>query len=262
VAHDPDDPRILGDLHGRVRAARSILTDDRAQLRDDLDMMMVFARVTPPGTSIFPNRLLWAILRAVDDDDHGKAARDELTADAALDWWPTYHAVVALLDAIALGRAGRTEEATARVAGVWDRVHGWALAQGSGDYAFVLAAEAAVEDGWGEPVVWLRGAEAYFAEQGHVLVARRCRRLLAGAGAAVPRRRGITAVPPDLRAIGVTGREVEVLDLVVEGLSNRQIADRLFLSTKTVERHVSSLFDRTGVRSRQALAAWLRARRA
>jgi DNA-binding NarL/FixJ family response regulator len=71
----------------------------------------------------------------------------------------------------------------------------------------------------------------------------------------VPRRRGSTEVPPALRAVGVTGREVDVLRLVVAGRSNKEIAAALVLSPKTVERHLSSLFNRLGVRDRRALAA-------
>jgi DNA-binding NarL/FixJ family response regulator len=51
----------------------------------------------------------------------------------------------------------------------------------------------------------------------------------------------------------VTGREAEVLELVADGLTNREVAARLYLSPKTVDRHVSSLFDRTGRRSRAEL---------
>ena len=61
-------------------------------------------------------------------------------------------------------------------------------------------------------------------------------------------------MPPSLRALGVTSRELDVLQLVVQGASTRDIADRLFLSPKTVERHLSNLFDRTGVRNRHDLA--------
>ena len=62
-------------------------------------------------------------------------------------------------------------------------------------------------------------------------------------------------MPVSLRALGVTSRELDVLRLVVAGRSTKEIAAELYLSPKTVERHLSSLFDRTGVRSRQALAA-------
>jgi DNA-binding NarL/FixJ family response regulator len=51
---------------------------------------------------------------------------------------------------------------------------------------------------------------------------------------------------------------MDVLNLIAEGLSNREIAERLFLSPKTVERHLTSLFDRTGIRNRGDLGAFVR----
>lgn len=55
---------------------------------------------------------------------------------------------------------------------------------------------------------------------------------------------------------GLTPREVEVLRLVASGRSNPQIAEALFLSSKTVQRHVSNIFAKTGVSSRTAAAAY------
>jgi ATP/maltotriose-dependent transcriptional regulator MalT len=53
----------------------------------------------------------------------------------------------------------------------------------------------------------------------------------------------------------LTSREREVLDLLVEGLSNQQIAGRLFLSKRTVEHHVGSIYTKLGVSTRaEALA--------
>ena len=49
---------------------------------------------------------------------------------------------------------------------------------------------------------------------------------------------------------GLTPREVEVLCLVAEGLSNREIADRLYLSVRTVERHISNIYNKIGSASR------------
>ena len=48
----------------------------------------------------------------------------------------------------------------------------------------------------------------------------------------------------------LTSREQQVLELVAEGLSNGQIADRLFISRKTVSVHVSAILRKTGAASR------------
>jgi DNA-binding CsgD family transcriptional regulator len=55
-------------------------------------------------------------------------------------------------------------------------------------------------------------------------------------------------------AISLSVREREVYDLVCEGLSNAEIAERLFISTSTVKVHVHHVFDKLGIRSRTALA--------
>jgi DNA-binding NarL/FixJ family response regulator len=53
---------------------------------------------------------------------------------------------------------------------------------------------------------------------------------------------------------GLTEREAEVLALVAAGNTNRQIAEGLFLSQKTVARHLSNIFTKIGVNSRTAAA--------
>jgi ATP/maltotriose-dependent transcriptional regulator MalT len=55
---------------------------------------------------------------------------------------------------------------------------------------------------------------------------------------------------------GLSPREREVLDLVAGGLTNREIADQLFLSEKTVARHLSNIFAKLGVSSRAAATAF------
>ena len=65
--------------------------------------------------------------------------------------------------------------------------------------------------------------------------------------------RGDSSVPPTLRAMGVTSREMDVLKVLVEGSSNDQIAARLHLSRRTVEGHVTSLLAKTMAESRGQL---------
>ena len=51
-------------------------------------------------------------------------------------------------------------------------------------------------------------------------------------------------------------REVQVLRLLATGKTNRAIAEELFISEKTVARHVSNIFDKLGVSSRTGATAW------
>jgi DNA-binding CsgD family transcriptional regulator len=70
-------------------------------------------------------------------------------------------------------------------------------------------------------------------------------------GERVPR-----GIRPSTRAnpAGLTSREIEVLQLVVDGLTNAEIAAKLFVSDKTVEHHVSRLLLKLGVASRREAA--------
>jgi DNA-binding CsgD family transcriptional regulator len=61
----------------------------------------------------------------------------------------------------------------------------------------------------------------------------------------------------------LTGRELEVAELVLDRRTNRQIAESLFLSTKTVETHLRNIFNKLGVSSRVEVArALVKARQA
>jgi DNA-binding CsgD family transcriptional regulator len=155
--------------------------------------------------------------------------------------------------AVLAGRAGDTAAALTFVA-EGDELFGDAA--WFRQYGRRLVAEAALRDGWSPPPAWLLEALAYFDARGEARVASACRALLRRAGVAVPRRRGDQAVPPDLRAVGITGREVEVLRLLADGLSNQEIAARLFLSARTVERHVANMIAKTGATRRAQLVAF------
>ncbi|MCY1251781.1 transcriptional regulator EpsA [compost metagenome] len=57
---------------------------------------------------------------------------------------------------------------------------------------------------------------------------------------------------------GLTAREREVLALITTGASNRQVADALVISEKTVGRHLANIFAKIGVSTRTAAAGWAR----
>ncbi len=62
------------------------------------------------------------------------------------------------------------------------------------------------------------------------------------------------AAVPQRKTYGLTPRELEVVGCIVEGCSNRDIAKQFTLSEETVKRHLSNIFDKTGVSTRLELA--------
>lgn len=191
---------------------------------------------------------LWVLLVTVAGDD---AAREELRPHQ-LAVATTNAVALGYADAVVAGRSGDREGAAAAFARAdaalahlpwWNRL------------LRLLVLEAAVADGWGDPVPALRADLAAHEMAGDEARARLCRDLLRAAGAPT-RRRGGATVPPELRRRGVTGREAEVLALVAAGLSNAEVARRLYLSPRTVETHVANLLAKTGAAGRAELRGW------
>lgn len=153
--------------------------------------------------------------------------------------------------AVLLGREGRAAEATKAAE---EALAGTAAIPLAAHLCLRLGAQAALVDGWGRPVEWLRAAEQFFHERGTTRVSAACRALLRDAGSPVPRRRqGHETIPRELRRAGVTAREYEVLRLLGARLGNQEIAEHLFLSPRTVEKHLASLRHRTDSTDRAAL---------
>jgi ATP/maltotriose-dependent transcriptional regulator MalT len=101
-----------------------------------------------------------------------------------------------------------------------------------------------------EAIDLLRSAELYAGQQELWPLQSRVRRLLERLGEA-PR-------PAQTEAIAsLTQAERRVADLAAEGLTNRQIAEHLVVSVKAVEWHLSRVYRKLGIRSRQALAPTL-----
>ncbi|MEU7909257.1 AAA family ATPase [Actinoplanes sp. NPDC049118] len=184
----------------------------------------------------------------------GWAEYDELIG-SPLAQMSSHRGLLAWSRAVLHGRDGQPAQAAEAVAAAFAAGTHTAL---NHHLAARVAAPRALAEGWGDPLAWLRDAEEFFHRSGRIRAGAACRALLREAGAGRQRRAGHDAVPPRLRRIGVTVREYDVLRLVAERLGNIEIAQRLFLSPRTVERHVGSLRQRTGQPDRAHLIAYAR----
>ncbi|WP_251006812.1 helix-turn-helix transcriptional regulator [Agromyces sp. ISL-38] len=218
---------LLRLAQGEVGTAVTGMRRALAEAQSDLDR----CRLLPD--------LVTALL-AAGEVDEAKRALDELVMVA--DRFPT--------------AAMRAELASARAA--------VALAEGHAADALPLLRAAAT--------TWREIDAPYETATVSVLIAAACRDL-ADEEAAVFELRSAAEVfarlgaLPDLRRVehllapgdgahGLSAREMEVLRLVANGKTNHAIAAELFLSERTVDRHVSNIFDKLGVRSRTAAATY------
>jgi DNA-binding CsgD family transcriptional regulator len=184
------------------------------------------------------------------DADRARQEPAAATAPGRMRWNRQF---VLLAEAVLLGREGRPREAEAAVAQALRAAEPYPTTLHLG---LRLVADAAHADGWGEPVAWLRRAEHHFHQHGVPAVANACRAALRRQGAPVHQHRtGTSRIPEELRALGVTVREFEVFVLLAERLGNKDIADRLYISPRTVEKHIAALMAKTGEPNRAALCA-------
>lgn len=237
-----------------TRAMTSLVQEDRERALGELEQVMAVARASPgaaPGTY----RGLWALIRALAGHD-GDQDRAEVAASGAATI-PVVTATLAYAEAVARGRQGDVSAATNAFAEAERIMSTVVLADGYRHLCRRLVAEAALAHGWGDPAGWLRQALAFFESAECRRLARGCRSLLAKAGVPVPRGEwATTALPERLRRLGISPREAEVLGLVAERLTNQEIARRLCISARTVEKHVERLMHKTGTSARTELAVY------
>ena len=210
---------------GRVDAARS---DHRPGAGDAAGNPLARAKLLPAGVQI---------ALAQGDADRARSAVDELEATAAAFRSPALAAAGASCRGrlqLAEGDAGGACASLHRALRQWQdldvpyeaataRLLLGQACRGSGDEDGAAAAFAAVAQ--------------IFERLGAVLDARRVKESLDG---------------PGTLPAGLTEREAEVLRLVAAGATNRAIAAELYLSDKTVARHLSNIFVKIGVSSRSA----------
>ncbi|MDQ4032054.1 MAG: DUF2791 family P-loop domain-containing protein [Actinomycetota bacterium] len=247
MAHGGDAPDIAV-ITAFGRGVLAFVEEDRPESISQLDRAMASASASSGDQSSGPVAGVWVLVREVDAGG-GEAPARVTTAE------PVHflaRAYIRYAEAVASGRAGSSEQALAFVAEADGLLEGFEWFR---QYGRRLVAEAAVADNWGHPVAWLGEAQAFFEQLGQERIASACRSLLRRAGAPVRRRRGVQDVPPALRALGVTARELEVLRLLATGMSNKEVGSRLYLSPRTVERHIANLVAKTGVERRTQLVA-------
>jgi DNA-binding CsgD family transcriptional regulator len=272
----PGDPEILATTWGQARVLASLFRDDlsRALLEDAAAAAYALEALASPRLTrgfysalqaplLAPRRAvaLHALLATMaqahdrDADGRGRSGRAAIeqahTTGAATSW---NAGCLAYAEAVLAGREGQADRASALAA------------EGSAQFApFApwwnhlarrLVAPAALRDGWGQPVSWLREAASGFEATSHDQLASACRGILRRAGERVPRSgRGIATVPAQMRSLGITSREMDVFLLVAQGESNSEIATKLYISPKTVQTHIASLIVKTGKSCRRELVA-------
>jgi DNA-binding CsgD family transcriptional regulator len=185
-----------------------------------------------PGTIMWDIRALLALaelaLRRERPDealDHASAAVSRIEArETPLVWLVTYAAWV---QGRALEAAGQRDDACAWFERAYEHVENTAehLTSETLRDAYLQA---------GLHVPWIREAAARYG---------------LGRGALPP-------VETADRLAGLTPRELEVLTLVAAGRTNREISDELYISEKTVARHLTNIFNKIDAESRTQAAAW------
>ncbi|GAA2238246.1 hypothetical protein GCM10010430_19080 [Kitasatospora cystarginea] len=234
---------------GLCRAVCALLEEDRELASTEIAAALAWEDRNPsvhylagryglhPFLEALAGRTGWAEHRAA-----------EATSGAGLAWNRHF---LELTRAVLLGRDGRGEEAARAVARAREVA---AVFPTAAHLGLRLVSEAALRDGWGDPVAWLRTAEEHFHAAGVPAVTSVCRTLLRQAGASVAQHRtGRERIPARLRLQGVTPREYEVFVLLTGRPGNQQIARQLSISPRTVEKHLASLLGKTGCQDRVEL---------
>jgi DNA-binding CsgD family transcriptional regulator len=182
-----------------------------------------------------PNVVEASLRAGVPDGALRQIFDDTIPPDARVG--PSWEAMMAFLEA----HAGRRSEATDHVSRVGDELERWLRGELELQLAELALAEGANSD----------AAEHAMAASGMLARWPGWRRDRADALLRRLERRAASVPGNEL-----SGRELEVAALLADGLTNAQIAERLFIARKTAAVHVSNILAKLGMRSRTEIAAW------
>jgi DNA-binding CsgD family transcriptional regulator len=232
----PGDPMLEGLVWG-ARGMLELLAGGGVAALDPWERgMAILGRL--PHAEPAALRAMWPAVLASLGDRRARAAIDEARR-LGVAAFNLNRGLIEYAEAVLAGRAGERRRANEIVAaadsgfrncGVWR------------DVVRVCVAPSASADGWGDPRRWLSVGAERVGRQGLDRFAELCRELLA------------SSEPNPWAGAGVTAREADVLRLVIEGRTNKEIAAHLHLSARTVEKHVERLLQKTAARSRTELA--------
>jgi DNA-binding CsgD family transcriptional regulator len=277
--------RVGDEARGRhlIERVASEVDFHRGNWRAGVERLLAYARGASKHGRIELHQLaaLWlALVGGQDLREEVVAQVDAAHACAEVASCPRCATELRLVAADALARVGRRAEA-AQSLEEWERLQAHPrprdkltrrrvralLAEGDGPGLLESALHDAEEIGFALDALWTRIdlgtvlAETDRTRAKHVL------KVAAETASAIGARTEQQVAEKRLRALGVrtwrrgpgseplTERERAVARLIAAGASNPEIAQELFLSRKTVERHVSNLFKKVGVRNRAELAA-------
>jgi DNA-binding CsgD family transcriptional regulator/tetratricopeptide (TPR) repeat protein len=231
----PGDREIEGSILGG-RGVALLLLDRRDAAREALNQAASLLDPLPNAGPGLYRGLLPLLLTVERDPAAPAAARAARAAGVTVN--RGNEGLLKLAEAVELAR--QPDRRTDPVTLVEEAMRSLAAFPGWAQLGLVLTAEAALADAWGDPAGWIDRALLELTTSGMTALAERCQ-VLAATG-------------PLKGRPGVTPREQEVWTLLAEGLTNKQIASRLTLSPRTIEKHVENLLRKTGTRTRTELA--------
>lgn len=249
----PDEPEVeamaLGMCQGFGLALRGDLDEAAELYAESLEILRTLPVVTATAPWYFGPLVLAVTGHRMSDEVRAQLHEPSFQAVSSI------QLVAHLTDAVAAGRRGDVDDVTDHLDALraCRRRHPWLDSTGEAMSAVLegIAGVAALRDGWGDPVAALTRSRATLERVGVDQPARWFGSTLREAGVA-PQRGGRVhdAVPVALTEFGVTGREYEVLQLLADRLTNREIAAELVVAPSTVKTHVERLLAKTGRRNR------------